>query len=105
MAKRRIFPDAEPFELSAHYPASRIRFTRIPAGLRQVSWHTVPERVLSVRLNGSVEYVTSDGESGTFQPVVLSSLRIRMGKATSPVIPRKHRPSIGLHCQVVSIIR
>jgi hypothetical protein len=32
MAKRRIFPDAEPFELSAHYPASRIRFTRTPSG-------------------------------------------------------------------------
>ncbi len=25
--KRAIFPDAAPFELSAHYPASRIRFT------------------------------------------------------------------------------
>ena len=41
--ERSIFPDAAPFELSAHYPASRIRFTRIPAGMRQVGWHTVPE--------------------------------------------------------------
>jgi hypothetical protein len=31
--KRPIFPDTAPFELSAHYPASRIRFTRIPAAL------------------------------------------------------------------------
>ena len=61
-AKRSILPDAASFELSAHYPASRIRFTRIPAGVRQVSWHTVPERVLTVRLDGSVEYETSDGE-------------------------------------------
>jgi len=61
-SKKPIFPDAAPFELSAHYPASRIRFTRIPAGMRQVSWHTVPERVLTVRLDGSVEYETSDGE-------------------------------------------
>ena len=61
-ANRRIFPDAAPFELSAHYPASRIRFTCIPAGMRQVGWHTVPERVLTVRLDGSVEYETSDGE-------------------------------------------
>jgi hypothetical protein len=61
-SKRSIFPDAAPFELSAHYPASRIRFTRIPAGMRQVSWHTVPERVLTVRLDGAVEYATSDGE-------------------------------------------
>ena len=60
--ERSIFPDAAPYELSAHYPASRIRFTRIPAGMRQVGWHTVPECVLTVRLDGSVEYETSDGE-------------------------------------------
>jgi len=60
--KKSIFPDTAPFELSAHYPAARIRFTRIPEGMRQVSWHTVPERVLTVRLDGSVEYQTSDGE-------------------------------------------
>lgn len=31
-------------------------------GMRQVDWHTVPDRVLTVRLDGSVEYETSDGE-------------------------------------------
>ena len=62
MTQRSIFPDAAPFELSAHYPASRLRFTRIPAGMREVAWHTVPERVLTVRLDGAVEYETSDGE-------------------------------------------
>jgi hypothetical protein len=60
--ERSIFPDSAPFELSAHYPASRIRFTRIPAGMRDVAWHRVPEPVLTVRLDGSVEYETSDGE-------------------------------------------
>jgi hypothetical protein len=60
--KRSIFPDAAPFELSAHYQASRVRFTRIPAGMRHVAWHTVAERVLTVRLDGSVDYETSDGE-------------------------------------------
>ena len=30
--------------------------------MRQVDWHTVPGRVLTVRLDGSVEYETSDGE-------------------------------------------
>ena len=30
--------------------------------MRQVAWHTVPERVLTVRLNGSVDYEASDGE-------------------------------------------
>jgi len=60
--KRSIHADAAPFEISEPYPVSRIRFTRIPAGMRPVGWHTVPERVLTVRLDGSVEYETSDGE-------------------------------------------
>ena len=60
--KRSILPDTAPFELSPHYPASRIRFTRIPAGMSEVGRHTVPERILTVRLNGSVEYETSDGK-------------------------------------------
>ncbi|MDF1750379.1 MAG: hypothetical protein P1V34_16050 [Alphaproteobacteria bacterium] len=61
-AKAAVHPDATPFDISASYPASRIRFTHIPAGMRQVDWHTVPDRELTVRLNGSVEYETSDGE-------------------------------------------
>jgi hypothetical protein len=60
-SKRQAIPDTAPFELSAHYPASRIRFTRIPAAMREVGYHTVPERILTVRLDGSVEYETSDG--------------------------------------------
>jgi hypothetical protein len=39
-----------------------MEFTQIPAGMRQVDWHTVPARVLTVRLTGAVEYETSDGE-------------------------------------------
>jgi hypothetical protein len=61
-SERPIFPDAAPFELSASYPAARIRFTRIPAGMRVLGYHTVPEPTLTVRLEGSVEYETSDGE-------------------------------------------
>ena len=57
-----VHPDATPFDVTASYPASRIRFTRIPAGMRQVEWHTVPEPVLTVRLDGAVEYETSDGD-------------------------------------------
>ena len=60
--KRSVHPDAVPFEITASYPASRVRITRIPAGMREVAWHTVPEPVLTVRLDGSVEYETSDGE-------------------------------------------
>ncbi|MDF2367857.1 hypothetical protein [Sneathiella sp.] len=60
--KVAVHPDATPFDVTDSYPASRVRFTHIPAGMRQVDWHTVPDRVLTVRLDGSVEYETSDGE-------------------------------------------
>ena len=60
--KISVHPDAAPFEVSASYPASRVRITHIPAGMREVAWHTVPEPVLTVRLDGSVEYETSDGD-------------------------------------------
>ncbi|MDO1580702.1 hypothetical protein [Rhizobium oryzicola] len=57
-----VHPDAASFAVTASYPASRLRITHIPAGLREVSWHTLPEPVLTIRLDGSVEYETSDGE-------------------------------------------
>jgi hypothetical protein len=57
-----VAPGAEPFQVSKRYLASSIEFTQIPAGMRQVDWHTVPARVLTVRLTGAVEYETSDGE-------------------------------------------
>jgi hypothetical protein len=60
--KRSVHPNATPFDVTAGYPASRVRFTQIPAGMLEVDWHKVPEPVLTVRLNGSVEYETSDGE-------------------------------------------
>jgi hypothetical protein len=60
--KIAVHPDAVPFDVTASYPASRVRITHIPAGMREVSWHTVPEPVLTVRLDGSVDYETSDGE-------------------------------------------
>jgi hypothetical protein len=57
-----LFPNEAPFGLSAYYPATRIRFVQVPAGVREVSWHKAPERVLAVWLNGTVEFETSDGE-------------------------------------------
>jgi hypothetical protein len=59
---KAVEPGVAPFEMSTQYPASHIRFTRIPPDMRPVGWHTVPERVLTVRLDGSVEYETSDGD-------------------------------------------
>jgi len=61
-SSRRVHPSATAFEVSANYAATRIRFMRIPSDAQQVDWHTVPERVLTVRLDGSAEYQTSDGE-------------------------------------------
>jgi hypothetical protein len=54
----QVHPNATAFEVSANYAATQIRFTRIPSGAGQVDWHTVPERVLTVRLDGSAEYQT-----------------------------------------------
>lgn len=62
MAKLTVAPGAKPFQVSRRYLASSMEFTQIPAGMRQVDWHTVPARVLTVRLTGAVEYETSDGE-------------------------------------------
>jgi hypothetical protein len=62
-SSRQVHPNAAAFEVSANYAATGIRFTRIPSGARQVDWHTVPERVLTVRLDGSAEYQTSDGDT------------------------------------------
>jgi hypothetical protein len=60
--KMSVRPDAVPFAVTSSYQASRVRLTRIPAGMREIAWHTVPEPVLTVRLDGSVENETSDGE-------------------------------------------
>jgi hypothetical protein len=54
-SSRQVHPKATAFEVSANYAATRIRFTRIPSGARQIDWDTVPERVLTVRLDGSAE--------------------------------------------------
>jgi hypothetical protein len=56
-----LFPNEAPFELSSQYLASRLRFVRVPAGVRKASWHNPPERVLAVWLDGVVEFEVSDG--------------------------------------------
>jgi hypothetical protein len=59
---RQVHPKAAVFDVSARYPTTHVSFTHIPAGAGQVDWHTVPGRVLTVRLDGSAEYQTSDGD-------------------------------------------
>jgi hypothetical protein len=60
--KRPVHPNAVPFDVTSSYPASRVHIMHIPAGMREVTLHTVPEPVLTIRPDGSVEYETSDGE-------------------------------------------
>ena len=60
-----LFPNEAPFNLSANYPASRIRFVHVPPGAPVTGWHTPPGRVLTVWLDGVVEFETSDGEVRT----------------------------------------
>lgn len=62
ISPRQVHPDAAVFEVSARYAATHMSFTCIPAGAGQVDWHTVPGRVLTVRLDGSADYQTSDGD-------------------------------------------
>jgi hypothetical protein len=59
--KVTVAPGAKSFQRSKRYLASGVEFTQIPAGMPQVDWHTVPARVLVVRLTGAAEYETSDG--------------------------------------------
>ncbi|MDM9622244.1 hypothetical protein [Rhizobium sp. S96] len=60
--KRAVHSEAAPFDVTGSYTASHVRITHIPAGMGEVAWHSVPEPVLTVRLDGSAEYETSDGE-------------------------------------------
>jgi hypothetical protein len=62
MTMMPLFPKEAPFELSAQYPASSVRFVHIPAGVREAGSHTPPERLLAAWLDGTVEFETSDGE-------------------------------------------
>jgi hypothetical protein len=48
MTMKPAFPNEAPFELSAYYPASRIRFAHIPAGVREAGFHTPPDRLLAI---------------------------------------------------------
>ena len=57
-----VHPAAAPFEVIASHPASCVRITRIPAGMREVAWHTVPDSNLTVSLDGAIDFETSDGQ-------------------------------------------
>jgi hypothetical protein len=71
---------------SSHYPASRIRFVHVPAGVREAGWHIPPGRVLAVWLDGLVEFETT-GNCAEFQLGMRSWWRIHMERGISHGIP------------------
>lgn len=62
MPSSPLFPGEAPFELSPYFAAARIRFVRIPPGIREAGFHNPPGRLLAIWLDGEVEFETSDGE-------------------------------------------
>ena len=65
MTMKPAFPNEAPFELSAYYPASRIRFSHIPAGVARESGlsQTPPDRLLAIWLGVATwNLKLSDGE-------------------------------------------
>jgi len=56
-----MFPGLPPFQLNRFATPRGVKLFATPAELRVADWHTAPERQLSISLNGTVEYATSDG--------------------------------------------
>jgi hypothetical protein len=59
---KQVFKNNLPLCLSETMAASGCSFCRVPAGLREVSWHNPPRRKLVIWLTGEVEFETSDGD-------------------------------------------
>lgn len=103
--KRSVHPDAAPFDVTASYLASRVRLTHIPAGMREVAWHTVPEPVLTVRLNGSVEYETSDRDVRYVQAGSFVLVKTRTARDICHATLHNRKRSFGYHFRTDSICR
>lgn len=101
--KISLHPDALPFDVTASYPASRVRLTHIPAGMREVAWHRVLEPVLTVRLDGSGEYETSDGEVRHVTAGNFVLVEDTHGKGHLSRHPHRRKPSSGSRCRTASI--
>jgi hypothetical protein len=57
-----FFSGHAPLRLSDTLEASGCNICRVPAGMREVSWHNPQGRKLVIWLTGEVEFETSDGE-------------------------------------------
>ena len=81
-----LFPDRPRLYLSKQHTASKVRFVRIPAGVKEAGWHTTPERLLAVWLDGETEFETSDGKFGAFPLAASFWQKILTVRVTSRVI-------------------
>jgi hypothetical protein len=103
---RSIFPDTAPFELSAHYPAQHLRFTRIPPSMREVALHmgaAAAAHPAARRRRPSARRATA--RCGTFRPAASCWWRTRTARATSPAVPPRRTPSAGSRCRTGLICR
>jgi len=100
---RSIFRGIAPFELSIHCPSLRIRFTRIPVHVGEVGWHKVPERVLTVWLNGRAAYQTSDGETRHVPAGGFVLPEDTHGKGRVPVRSKRNKSAFWITLQRASI--
>jgi hypothetical protein len=59
---KQVFKNNLPLCMSETFAASSCSFSRVPSGMREVSWHNPPKRKLVIWLTGEVEFETSDGD-------------------------------------------
>src|SRR5260370_17053067 len=90
MTMTPAFPNEAPFELSAYYPASRIRFAHIPAGGREAGFHTPPNRLLAIWLAGYVKFKPNYEELG--RPPAGNSLLVEDLHAQEQIAPHPAKP-------------
>ena len=104
-AKLTVAPGAKPFQVSQRYPASSMEVTQIPAGMRQVEWHTVPARVLTVRLTGAVDTRRATARCGASLRASSCWWRTHTERAICLVIPQTSKPFFGSGYPAASICR
>lgn len=62
LTPREFFRGLPPLHLSETMAATGCNICRVPAGMREVSWHNPRVREFVVWLTGEVEFETSDGD-------------------------------------------
>lgn len=58
----KLFKDNSPLRLSDNLAVSWCHICHVPAGMRELDWHSPPQRLLVLNLTAEVEYETSDGD-------------------------------------------